>query len=52
MKELKEETVLKLNKTQLQNVTNDHFFKDNGLPELSSMLVNGLMFSERQVFIR
>lgn len=51
MKELKEETVLKLNKTQLQNVINDHVLKDNGLPELFSMLVNGLMFSERQVFL-
>lgn len=51
MKELKEETVLKLNKTQLQNVINDHVLKDNGLPELFSMLVNGLMFSERQAFL-
>lgn len=51
MKELKEETVLKLNKTQLQNVINDHVLKDNGLPELFTMLVNGLMFSEREAFL-
>lgn len=48
---IKEETVLKLSKSQLQSVINDHVLKDNGLPELFSMLVNGLMFSERQAFL-
>ena len=51
MKELKEETVLKLNKSQLQNVINDHLLEDKGLSELFSMLVNGLMLSERQAFL-
>jgi len=51
MKELKEETVLKLNKSQLQNVINDHLLEEKGLSDLFSMLVNGLMLSERQVFL-
>ena len=51
MKELKEETVLKLSKSQLQNVINDHILHDEGLTDLFSMMINGLMFSERQAFL-
>ena len=51
MKELKQETVLKLSKSQLQTVINDHVQKEDGLNEMFSMLINGLMFSERQVFL-
>ena len=51
MKELTGETELKLSKTQLQNVINDHIQKENGLNDLFALLVNGLMLSERQTFL-
>ena len=51
MKELTGETELKLSKTQLQNVINDHIQKEHGLNDLFSLLVNGLMLSERQIFL-
>jgi transposase-like protein len=51
MKELKQETELKLSKAQLQNVINDHLGNENGLNEMFAMLINGLMFSERQIFL-
>lgn len=51
MKELTGETELKLSKSQLQNVINDHIQKENGLNDLFSLLVNGLMVSERQTFL-
>jgi len=51
MKELKQETILKLSKSQLQTVINDHVQKDDGLNEMFSMMINGLMLSERQVFL-
>ena len=51
MKELTGETELKLSKSQLQNVINDHVQKENGLNDLFSLLVNGLMVSERRTFL-
>ena len=51
MKGLKQETILKLSKSQLQTVINDHVQKDDGLNEMFSMMINGLMLSERQVFL-
>ena len=52
MIELKQETELKLSKTQVQNVINDYSKKENGLNDLFSMMINGLMLSERQVFLQ
>lgn len=51
MKELIGETGIKLSKTQLQNVINDHVQKENGLNDLFSLLINGLMASERRTFL-
>lgn len=52
MIKLKQETELKLSKTQVQNVINDYTKKENGLNDLFSMMINGLMLSERQVFLQ
>jgi len=51
MEEKKQETGLKLSKTQLQSVINDHIVKENGLNDLFSLMVNGLMYSEREAFL-
>jgi len=51
MKENQQETELKLSKSQLQNVINSHILKGDGLNELFNMMVNGLMYSERKVFL-
>ena len=51
MKELMQETELKLSKSQVQNVINDYTKKENGLNDLFTMMINGLMLSERQVFL-
>jgi transposase-like protein len=51
MKEIIQETALKLTKSQLQTVLNDHIFKENGINDLFTMLINGLMFSEREIFL-
>ena len=51
MKELTGETELNLSKSQLQNVINDHIQKENGLNDLFSLLLNGLMVSERRTFL-
>jgi len=51
MKETMEKTALKLTKSQLQTVLNDHILQENGINELFTMLVNGLMFSERETFL-
>ncbi|VAW69232.1 hypothetical protein MNBD_GAMMA10-3360 [hydrothermal vent metagenome] len=51
MKEKTQETELKLSKSQLQTVINTHLSKQEGLNELYSMLVNGLMLSERNAFL-
>lgn len=52
MERLKEETVLKLSKTQLQKVINSHILEKDGLSEIFSMMINGLMLSERKTFLR
>lgn len=46
------ETELKLSKKQLQLVINDHMDRDHGLNELFTMMINGLMISERQAFLK
>ena len=51
MEENKQETVLKLSKSQLQTVINDQLNKEKGLNDLFTMLVNGLMLSERNAFL-
>jgi len=51
MKEKTQETVLKLSKNQLQTVINDQLNKEKGLNDLFTMLVNGLMLSERNAFL-
>ena len=45
MRENKQETELKLSKIQLQHVINSHLQGDQGLNELFTMLVNGLMLT-------
>ncbi len=52
MEEKTQETELKLSKSQLQTVINTHLSKEEGLNDLFSMLVNGLMLSERSAFLR
>jgi len=47
----KQETELKLSKSQLQNVINSHIKEEHGLNELFAMMVNGLMLSERSAFL-
>ena len=51
MEENKQETELKLSKSQLQTVINDQLSKEKGLNDLFSMLVNGLMLSERRAYL-
>ena len=51
MRENNQETELKLSKIQLQSVINSHLHEDQGLNELFTMLVNGLMLSERSAFL-
>lgn len=51
MKEEKLKTELKLSKSQLQLVINDHLSEENGLHEVFEMFVNGLMYSEREAFL-
>lgn len=49
--EAKQETTLKLSKSQLQTVIKDHLLQENGLNEVFTMFINGLMYSERQAFL-
>ena len=51
MENQKQETELKLSKSQLQSVIKDHLLKENGLNDVFTMFVNGLMYSERQAFL-
>ncbi len=51
MKEQERVTELKLSKNQLQQVINRELLEDNGLNDLFGMLVNGLMYSEREAFL-
>lgn len=52
MKAQPQETALKLSNSQLQNVINDHLLRENGLNEVFTMFINGLMYSERQAFLQ
>jgi len=51
MEEKKRETELKLSKSQVQHVINEHIEQDQGLNDLFAMMVNGLMLSERRSFL-
>jgi len=51
MKKEKQETTLKLTKSQLQTLINDQLQKEKGLNDLFAMMLNGLMLSERQSFL-
>ena len=51
MEQTQKETELKLTKTQLQALINRELSKENGLNDLFAMMVNGLMLSERKVFL-
>lgn len=51
MMSITRETELKLNNKQLQTAINDHIGRSAGLQELFSMMINGLMLSERQSFL-
>lgn len=46
------ETDLKLSKNQIQNVINDYISQEKGLNDLFEMLINGLMYSERECFLK
>jgi putative transposase len=51
MENQKQETELKLSNSQLQSVIKDHLLQENGLNDVFTMFVNGLMYSERQAFL-
>ena len=51
MEKLPEETQLKLTKNQLQSIINLELEKEDGLNELFGMMINGLMFTERKLFL-
>ena len=51
MENQKQETELKLSKSQLQSVIKDQLLQENGLNDVFAMFVNGLMYSERQAFL-
>jgi len=52
MKEKTQKTELKLTKTQVQSVINDQLQKEEGINNLFTMMVNGLMFCERKSFLK
>lgn len=51
MEKMQEETQLKFTKKQLQSIINFEIEKENGLNDLFSMMINGLMLSERKLFL-
>ena len=51
MIELKQETELRLSKTQVQNVINDYTKRKNVLNNLFSLIINSLILSAHQVFL-
>ena len=51
MENQKQETTLKLSKSQVQNIINTHIQEEHGLNDLFAMMVNGLMLSERNAFL-
>lgn len=51
MEKTLKETQIQFTKKQLQSIINLELEKENGLNDLFSMMVNGLMLSERKVFL-
>jgi len=51
MKEETRETGLNLSKTQIQAIINEEILEENGLNELFTFVLNGLMIAERQSFL-
>ena len=51
MEKLQEEIRLKFTKKQLQSIIRLELEKENGLSDLFAMMVNGLMLSERKLFL-
>ena len=51
MENQKQETELKLSKSQVQNIITTHIQEEHGLNDLFAMMVNGLMLSERKAFL-
>ena len=49
-KKLKE-TEIQFTKNQLQSIINHELEKENGLNEMFAMMINGLMLSERKLFL-
>jgi hypothetical protein len=52
MKEEAQETLLKLDKSQLEAVLTEHIGREEGLNEVFNMVLNGLMYVERQTFLK
>lgn len=52
MREKEQETLLKLDKSQLETVITDHISHEGGLNEVFNMVLNGLMYVERQTFLK
>ncbi|MEM9855917.1 MAG: hypothetical protein AAF843_01095, partial [Bacteroidota bacterium] len=51
MENIQEETRMKFTKKQLQSMINLELEKEYGLNDLFTMMVNGLMSSERKLFL-
>ena len=51
MEKIQEETQLQFTKKQLQSIINLELEKENGLNDLFTMMINGLMLSERKIFL-
>lgn len=51
MEKTLKETQIQFTKKQLQSIINLELEKENGLNDLFSMMVNGLMLSERKIFL-
>ena len=51
MEKIQEETQLQFTKKQLQSIINLELEKENGLIDLFTMMINGLMLSERKIFL-
>ncbi|MEQ8551881.1 MAG: IS256 family transposase [Cyclobacteriaceae bacterium] len=51
MEKIQQETEFNLSKKQVQSIINLELEKENGLNDLFTMMVNGLMYSERKHFL-
>lgn len=51
MEKIQQETEINLSKKQVQSIINLELEKENGLNDLFTMMVNGLMYSERKHFL-